>query len=483
MKRRMKLLGRGLRVLWVLFALSLVVFAVQRVAERGRFTGAYSSYGGGPRGARALYLLAQSLRAQPRRWAQDLAHLPTHGMLIALGGCDSGMARKVSRYERQVLERWVRGGGVLLVAGARHYLPDTLGVSFEDDPACKPHFGFGGSETTDEAARGPRMPMFAPTPSVLPTPPTAATSPRDAGVLAEDTAADGGADPALLAASPGDSPAAGRSSRRGSQSTQRWAIPMAPPLLGMSIVAFRRPGVLKLDSGVKHAVLLASPTAPGAAGEADVAPLAVAVPRGAGFVVVLASASMFQNRDLLQSQGGALFARLLRAYAPAGPVLFDEYHLGVGERRSLMQYLRQAGAMPVALGLLLIAALLLWRAGARFGAVRGQLTAAPSGSASYVSAMARLYQAAGDPAGALDSIVKQALARIASHHHLGTAPAVKLEHALRERAATVAADAVAEIESYRRRVGTQRGRLAQLVQRIDAAVARATVSPVARLPG
>ena len=44
-------------------------------------------------------------------------------MLVALGDCESGMARPLSRYEQQELARWVERGGVLLVAGARHYLP------------------------------------------------------------------------------------------------------------------------------------------------------------------------------------------------------------------------------------------------------------------------------------------------------------------------------------------------------------------------
>ncbi|HEX7481206.1 MAG TPA: hypothetical protein VF331_25620 [Polyangiales bacterium] len=470
----MSVLRRSLRLLAVLTGLSVAAFVVGRVAERGRFTGAYSSYGGGPRGARALYLLAEHLQAHPARWSQDLANLPSRGMLVALGGCDSEMARKLSRYERLELLRWVKAGGVLLVAGARAYLPDELGVGFDSDPGCKPRFGFGGSETPDDdshAAREPQAPSHA-TPA-RPPPLDAGTSASDASTLG-DAAADGGKLVALSLAAPKS--AAQTKPQSKNDTRQHWAIPMAKPVLGMSIVAFRRPGRLHVDAGVPHEVLMGVASADEAATDPNLEPLVVSVARGRGRIIVLASASMFQNRDLLPSQGGALFARLLRSYASTGPVLFDEYHLGVGERRSLMRYLRQAGAMPIALRCLLIAGLLLWRAGARFGAVRQPLPAAPRGSASFVAAMGRLYQSAGDPAGAIDTIARQALARIAAHHHLAAGSARKLEHALRERLAVTAADAVHEIELVRRDVGAHRTRLALLTARIDAAAARATAT-------
>src|SRR6185369_1339779 len=94
----------------------------------------------------------------------------------------------------------------------------------------------------------------------------------------------------------------------------------------------------------------------------------VALRRDRGWVIALASGSPFQNRDLRTSDGGPLLARLLDAYAARGaPVLFDEYHLGVGDSRSTMRYLADAGYGPLALQAVLLVALVLWRAGARFG--------------------------------------------------------------------------------------------------------------------
>ena len=69
--------GRRLLV-WglVIGALGVSGFVCRRVADRGRFVTAYSSYGSGPKGARALFLLADRLGAAPVRWSQDFVQLP-----------------------------------------------------------------------------------------------------------------------------------------------------------------------------------------------------------------------------------------------------------------------------------------------------------------------------------------------------------------------------------------------------------------------
>ncbi|HKU39837.1 MAG TPA: DUF4350 domain-containing protein, partial [Polyangiales bacterium] len=144
------------RVAWggfALIALLLLVLTLDRVAERGRFASSYSSYGSGPKGSRALYLLVEQLVSPVMRWAQDLARLPARGVLVALGGCDAAMARKVSRYERQELVRWVRAGGVLIVAGAREYLPQAFGVQFKTEARCRTRW----SELVDSDTDEPRV--------------------------------------------------------------------------------------------------------------------------------------------------------------------------------------------------------------------------------------------------------------------------------------------------------------------------------------
>ena len=86
---------------------------------------------------------------------------------------------------------------------------------------------------------------------------------------------------------------------------------------------------------------------------------------GRGSLIVLASASMFVNADLQSQGGGVLFARIVHDVAPRGPILFDEYHLGVGQRRSMMRYLRQIGGTAIVVQLLLLVAIFIWRSGAR----------------------------------------------------------------------------------------------------------------------
>jgi hypothetical protein len=250
----------------------------------------------------------------------------------------------------------------------------------------------------------------------------------------------------------------------------RWAVPTAPALRGLSIVPMRDPARIRFkDDKLEHEVLLSSLVED----DPKLRELGVVVPHGKGKIIVLASASLFQNRALRESDGALVFTRILHHYAPHARVLFDEYHVGVGERRSVMLYLRQAGVMPAVLGL--FACLMVWllRAGARFGAVRKPPAAPPRGTASFVAAMGRLYSGARDPAATLDAIARRALARIALHHHVPNGPAVNLQRSLLERNATIAAKAVDEIEVARTRPVIDQNKLPALVAQIDAALARA----------
>jgi hypothetical protein len=439
---------------WIIFAVvaaTLLVATLDRVAERGRFATSYSSYGSGPRGSRALYLLVEQLVAPVGRWAQDLARLPNHVVLVALGGCDAAMARPVARYERQELVRWVRAGGVLVVAGARDYLPQALGVQFKFDSRCKTQwaslFEAGAKDETDSD----EVPFAA-----------------DGGTSeGEPIAADGG-----VAA---DAGAAGGAAALPPSDTT-WAIPMAAPLRGLPVIPFRDAGDLVLMPDLEPEVLLGDPRRDEAGNESDVEPLALTVKQGLGRVIVLASASMLQNAELGSSDGGELFVRLLRTYAPGMPVVFDEYHLGIGERRSLMRYLRQMGAAPIALQLLFLVAVVLWRAGARFGAVVPPAPEPPPQSASFVVALGQLYARSADARGAIELVARDAWLRIAAHHHVEPAPPARLVEALRARGADAAAEAVWEIDSAAKSGGGVK--LPVLVARIDAALERALAKDV-----
>jgi hypothetical protein len=421
-------------------------FVCSRVADRGRFTSAYSSYGSGPKGARGLYLLAESLGLSPRRWSQDLAALPRRAMLVALGDCESGMARPLSRYEEQELVRWVEQGGVLLVAGARHYLPDGLGVRFESEPRCTPEWRILRTEKEKGAGEGEPSEQSAPELQAPPEP-GASQPATDSGTIA-------------------DLPEA--------NDDVAWTSPVDRPLLGLEPLPMRQPGRLVLDDGADERVILSMPDALNMPDSPIQREVGVVVKRGNGRVIALASGSMLQNRALAAADGGVLFARLAQAYAQDGPILFDEYHLGVGERRSMMRYLRQAGASPFIAQLMFVALLLLWRSGARFGGVRQPPEAPPAGTASYVGALGGLFARAGDQAGAAHVLVKQGLTRVAAYHHLPPSAARALAGELSERGLLDAAAAVRAIaDAERGAIRGEPGGLARLSREIDRAVARA----------
>ena len=439
-------------------------FVCRRVAERGRFTSAFSSYGAGPDGTRGLFLLAEAQNARPMRWVEDLAALPSEGgMLVALGDCESGMARTLSRFEQHELEQWIASGGVLLVAGARHYLPKDLGVAFEPSLECAeltPLLGAGESKH----ARDPE-PERDESPAAEPN--TAAPALPDSGSGEVTLELE---DPELV-----------------------WTTPVGDPLRGLPPIAMHKPGRLVVDEqrdedderdehGDGTRVLLTMPDAPTMSDSEVQREAAVVVDHGRGHVIVLASASMLRNRELAFGDGGVIFARLLAAYAPAGPVLFDEYHLGVGERRSMMRYLRQVGATPFALQLLLAALIALWRSGARFGAIRRKLAPAPAGTASFVSALGGLFARSRDPLGVLRILEHQALAHVAARHHLPASSADRLARALEARGLPQAANAVRRVSESERVLMAEKLDLVAVSKRIDAAVAEACATLPAAAP-
>ncbi len=444
--------------LLVLGFLALSWFVFGRVAQRGRFTGEFSTYGSGPLGTRALYLLAAQLGAHPARHAQDLAALPQPGMLVALGGCETTLERPVSRYEGEELEHWLAAGGVLVVAGTRDYLPDTLGVHLDrNGDSCKRAFSLWSKRARNHDTAQPPLPL----PSTAP----------DAGGLDAGPSVDAGSADSGTRVIHGTLPSPSLPVSSAGPSATRWAVAASDLLRGLAVMPMEQPGRIRLDTHQEHELLLRTLT--GRDRPEDV--LGVAVPHGHGTLIVLASASMFQNRTLRESEGAPLFMRLVRRYAPHGPVLFDEYHGGVGERRSVMQYLRQAGVMPAVFALFVCVGLWLARAGARFGAVRRDRAKAPRGSASFVAAMGQLYSGSRDQDGAVDAIVRRALARVARHHHLPVSSADRLARVLTDRGTHVAAEAVQELASLQRTAHSEPGKLPALIARIDLVLARALV--------
>jgi hypothetical protein len=427
--------------LFLVASAALLVLTLVRVAERGRFARAYSSYGSGAQGTRALFLLLGELGYPLLRWSQDLARLPPQSTLIALGSCQSPAARPLSRYETTELVSFIERGGVLLVAGARNYLPAQLGVRFEDDADCDASHREADEEVAEavERARSEHKQQADAGQSLT----------ADAGVPEPVVV------PETLAANGGETV---------------WAVPLTKSLEGLPIVQFEKPGKLHVEDFTLAEPLLAVPPASGAPA-ADVASMAITFTRGRGRVIVLSSASMLQNAELEGSEGATLFTRLLRSYANPQLLIFDEYHLGLGERRSLMQYLRNAGAMPLIVQLLCVLACVLWRRGARLGTPQPTLRGAaaePLGTVSFVTALGALYRRVGDRGAAVRLIARAALLRVARHHALGNLKASALERELTRRGALRAAKAVREIVSAGSSPPTEP--LPAIVKRIDLAV-------------
>lgn len=424
--------------LLVLLGLGALFAMCGRVSERGRFALSYSTYGAGPEGGRAVFELTRASGFDAQRWNEDVAELPQPATLVAIGGCDHLQARDLSRPEREALLRWIEAGGTWIVAGATEVLEgDHFGVRLTEDARCDEDDGlYGMVLRADRRAR------------------ERARAEREDG---------GGGDAGVPAATePAEDPVVALSRSLGVQQPveRAWATAPDGPLAGMPTAGLRHPGRITVDVGVEHEVLAR-------VGEEIVA---VSVPRGEGRIVVIASGSAFQNRDLMVADGAPLFVRLLRLYAH-GPVLFDEYHLGAGEARSTMRYLFQRGAGAIVFHLLVVLAIVLIRSGARFGAPRKDRVVEAVTTASFVAAIGALFAKVRDPRGSFQILARRGFARIAEHHHLDEIDPVALEAALRERKRLTAADAVRDLAKLAKDGKTES--LAHATRELDDLVRRA----------
>jgi hypothetical protein len=429
-----------------------------RVSDRGRFALSYSTYGAGPEGARAVFELTRASGYDARRWNEDVAELPMPATLVAIGGCDHLQSRPMSRPEREALLRWIENGGTWMVLGATEVLEDEgfgVRLTAADPSRCSEDDGFYGmvlradrrarerEREERDAARDAGAPdAAAPDAAVPPSAPPAIEA-SDAGV--PTAVPDAGLEAIELGTEVGDQwdkpppvedpvDALARTLAGEDEDDRQWASAATGPLSGMTPSGFRLAGFIDVEDGVAHEVLAEI------AGKGAV----VVVPRGRGRIVIVASGSPFQNRDLLAAEGAPLLVRLLHLYA-TGPVLFDEYHLGAGEARSTMRYLFQRGAGPLLLHLLVVLAIVLVRSGRRFGVPRKDAPPEVVTTASFVAAIGALFAKVRDPKGSLEILSRRSIARIAEHHHVDELDAARLEKVLRERKRERAADAVRDI--------------------------------------
>lgn len=393
-----------------------------RVSERGRFALAYSTYGAGHSGTRALFEFVRASGFPAERWNQEVASLPSQSALVVIGGCDQVQARPLSRPEREALVRWVEAGGVLIIAGASEMAHTSLGGTLEDPPieSCVDGDGFFATmvRANQRAERERRAREQA--------------GDSDAGVPDAEGEADAGpATPTFEeAAETLDhtiSPVDGEPTS--------WAQATSEVLRGIPDMGLRRRARIHVEANAESDVLASIGNEP----------TAVAIRRGEGHVILLATGSSFQNLDLARYEGAPVFLRLLRTYAPGRRILFDEFHVGAGETRSTMRYMMQLGMGPLLAQLLLVLALFLGRAMQRFGAEQKQIVQARITTTSFVAGVGALFSKLGDPNGSLALLTKRAIRRIAEHHHIDEVTPGKLEARLRERKRNDVADAVRDI--------------------------------------
>jgi hypothetical protein len=113
---------------------------------------------------------------------------------------------------------------------------------------------------------------------------------------------------------------------------------------------------------------------------------------GKGALALAATTYPFLNQSLAENRQTAL---LLRLIGPRTHVVFDEAHFGVVEQGSLAALARRYGLTGVVAGLLLLAAIVLWKESAAFPPVSetaASVSAAPVAGRDSLSAFASLLR-------------------------------------------------------------------------------------------
>ena len=201
-------------------------------------------------------------------------------------------------------------------------------------------------------------------------------------------------------------------------------------------------------------------------------PAVLGVPIGAGRIVVLADPGIVRNSLLSQQDLVILPQRLLEWTAPsmASPVIFDEYHHGLGNHGSALRAIRgallgtpagRAGLQVLAAGLVLLLAL-----GARPIAARARMRLERRSPLEHVGALSRAYMQKGATRLAARRLVRgirrrhggaarsgddEAYLRRLAERHPAVAPGVErliaaTKHPVSPRELTVLADDIDMIE-------------------------------------
>ena len=136
----------------------------------------------------------------------------------------------------------------------------------------------------------------------------------------------------------------------------------------------------------------------------DKKPALAAGTLGKGAIFATTSPGIFENHTLSDADNARLltqFAENARAAHP-GKIYFDEYRQGFGEARTFLSIIGSAGRFTL-LQLILVAVLLCYTAGKRFGIARPAPPASRV-SSEYVASLADLYRRAGASDAALEGV-------------------------------------------------------------------------------
>ena len=363
-----------------LVLVGLLGHAIARVAERGRFAAAFSTYGAGAEGTRALFRLTQELGLPAERLTREPVGLGP-GTLVVVGSCQEAFARPPQRPELEAVTDWVQRGGLLIVADHDAFMPKAAGISIDPLNPCS-------SSAEDPFSRWLETQM-------------------ERGY---DTAAAGSIE----------------------------VSPVGAPLTHMAPFQVERVTTLHTSLESQATEILTS----------ELGPVGLTAPVGRGRVVLLGLADALTNGQVATGAGIA-FARLLRAFAPKGPVWFDEYHLGMGERRSLIRYLRDTGYGPALLEAVLLVFALLF-AGAGHIARPKPPSEARASPPRFAWTLGRLYERTGDSRGAARVLSDHMLARIARRYHASPTARSELVSWLRRQGLFAVAQYAALVEEHGR---------------------------------
>jgi hypothetical protein len=424
-----RLLARAAVAVALLLGLGLSGIMCARVADRGRYATAYSTYSAGPEGARAIYELTRRSGHPTQRWVEDLQDLPDGGVLIALGGCLASQRRPLSRYERERLGEWVQAGGTLMVFGAHQYLPDDYPAHLER--------ATGGCRTGSlqdmlaelEGATTPEQPEQpeAPAPAT-PAPPGEPASDEHAAAAppAPETpsALEAGFDVWSPALDEDSEPVYLAHTREG-------------PLKDLRGVPMSQPARVVVADGPTEQVLAVL-------GEQRAVSV---VEWGEGRLVLAASASMLTNQNVLGHRGGVFFARLLAAH----------------------------------LQLLLLGAIWILRSGRRLGELEVPAATPPGGTVSYVAATSALYSRSPDHNGVARVLLIRALDRVATQQRIRVREPERVVEQLRALGRHEAAVATEELLRLFAEPTPTPKALLLLSKRIDALVLQASAPAVTPL--